>query len=89
MVSLEDTASFMVDTKPTLAEATDQAITNETVRTAVDNLPFHYKQVVALYYWEGYSYEDISAIIEKPIGTVRTWLHRAKDQLRKELYGRL
>lgn len=87
--NLEDSESFIADTKPTLAEITDQAMVNEIVRNAVDTLPFHYKRVVSLYYWEGYSYEDISVIIEKPIGTVRTWLYRAKDQLRKELYGRL
>ncbi len=56
------------------------------VRKAITTLKPNYQQIVALYYWENLSYEEIAFIIEKPIGTVRTWLRRAKADLRKELY---
>lgn len=56
------------------------------VREAVGQLmPPEQRQVIEAYYWQGKSYQDISDAMEVPINTVRTWLHRAKQQLRKEL----
>lgn len=72
-----------------LSEQADRLFAAESVRKAVDKLPLDYRQVVVLYYWDNCSYEQIAEIIERPIGTVRTWLFRAKEQLRKELYGRV
>ena len=34
---------------------------------------------------EGYSYEEIADILQLPIGTVRSRLHRARCQMREEL----
>jgi RNA polymerase sigma-70 factor (ECF subfamily) len=88
-VDLADSESFLADDRPSLPETADRAMRGEAVRRAVDALPLHYRQVVALYYWDGSSYEEIAVIVGKPIGTVRTWLYRAKEELRKELYGRI
>lgn len=43
------------------------------------------RAVLHMYYWEDKSYQQISEELETPINTVRTWLRRAKLQLRKEL----
>ena len=75
--------------KPSMAEMADRAFTHKIVRNAVDTLPAGYRQVIALYYWDNFSYEEIAEIINRPIGTVRTWLFRAKEELRKELYGQV
>ena len=72
-----------------LAEHTDKLFAKEAVRVAVNKLPIQYRQVISLYYWDNFSYEDIAEIMEKPVGTIRTWLFRAKDDLRKELYGQI
>lgn len=77
------------DDKPSAGEEADKANDQRAVRAAIDTLPGDYRQVVTLYYFDNCSYEEIAEIIERPIGTVRTWLHRAKDQLRKDLYGRI
>jgi len=88
-VDVDEFAEVLADDKPTLDEITDSALTRQRVADAVAKLSTEYRQVVTLYYWDGFSYEDIATVTERPIGTVRTWLYRAKEQLRKELYGQV
>jgi len=47
----------------------------------VAELPDHYRQVILLYHMEEKSYEEVAAMLDLPIGTVRTHLHRARRQL--------
>lgn len=54
---------------------------------AVLSLPAKYKDVVYLYYYEGYSAEEISRILKKNVNTVYTLLTRARKILKKELEG--
>lgn len=55
------------------------------LREAVGRLQPKYQAVVSLYYWQGLSYKDIALLMDVPINSVRVWLLRAKQQLRKEL----
>ena len=60
--------------------------TKREVRDAVAKLqPPTHRQVIEAYYWEGKSYEQIANSLHIPINTVRTWLRRAKQQLRSDL----
>jgi RNA polymerase sigma-70 factor (ECF subfamily) len=86
---IDDIEAFIADDKPSLPEVTDKTLAQQAVRSAIRHLSTDYQQVVVLYYWDNCSYEEIAAIVERPVGTVRTWLHRAKEQLRKELYGQV
>ncbi len=43
------------------------------------------REAIALYHWEGLSYDEIAKVMNVPIGTVMTWLHRGRAQLRKAL----
>ena len=52
---------------------------------AIDNLPLKFKEVIVLRHLEGLSYSDISEITNLPVGTVKTYLHRARKKLQKEL----
>jgi RNA polymerase sigma-70 factor (ECF subfamily) len=47
----------------------------------VAELPDNYRQVILLYHMEEKSYEEVAAMLDLPIGTVRTHLHRARRQL--------
>lgn len=51
----------------------------------VGALPFDLRIVVHLFYVEGYATEEIAAIVECRPSTVRTRLHRARQQLRTSL----
>ena len=59
----------------------------EEVNTALDKIPFKYKQVLVLRYFSDKSYDEISEILGKPINTVGTLISRAKKKLSEELKG--
>lgn len=48
-------------------------------------LPENYRQVVALYYMEDKSYEEVARQLDLPMGTVKTYLHRARKLLAAEI----
>lgn len=86
---IDEMSEIIPDNKPSLDDQTDQLLASESIQKAIDALPLDYRQVVILYYWDGCTYEQIAEIVERPVGTVRTWLFRAKEHLRKELYGQI
>jgi RNA polymerase sigma-70 factor (ECF subfamily) len=47
----------------------------------VGQLPANYRQVVMLFYMEDRSYEEVARMLDLPLGTVKTYLHRARQQL--------
>jgi RNA polymerase sigma-70 factor (ECF subfamily) len=65
-----------------LAERSDDAV---RLRAAVDALPEKYRAVITLYHLQGKQYEEIATVLNLPLGTVKTHLFRAKEQLRKVL----
>lgn len=54
---------------------------------AVLKLPEKYRDVIYLFYYEGYTAVQIAKILGKKENTVYTWLSRAKDILREKLGG--
>ena len=52
---------------------------------AVGELPPNYREVVHLFHVENLSYKEIATTLDVPIGTVMTWLHRARGRLRVAL----
>jgi len=44
-----------------------------------------YKNILKLFYFEGYGYREIAELTNLPINTVKTYLYRAKISLAKEL----
>ena len=57
------------------------------VLEAVLTLPQKYRDVVYLYYYEGYGAEEIGQLLRKSVNTVYTWLTRARKLLREKLGG--
>jgi RNA polymerase sigma-70 factor (ECF subfamily) len=60
---------------------------DDDLSSALAKLPEKMKEVFLLCDLEGYSYEEISEIVDIPIGTVRSRLHRARKLLKDELFG--
>lgn len=56
-----------------------------TVIAAIDDLPEDLRVAITLRELEGMSYEDISATMDCPIGTVRSRIFRARDAINKRL----
>jgi RNA polymerase sigma-70 factor, ECF subfamily len=55
------------------------------LRAAIDALPEKYRTVIALYHLQGRQYDEIASVLGLPMGTVKTHLFRAKEQLRRLL----
>ena len=55
------------------------------LRAAIAQLPEKYRSVITLYHLQGSQYDEIAQVLEIPIGTVKTHLFRAKEQLRRML----
>ncbi|MEM6299074.1 MAG: sigma-70 family RNA polymerase sigma factor [Bacteroidota bacterium] len=79
------------------SEGTDANLTvdlrSETVRNkigdevsnAIRNLSVDFRTVIILCDLEGFTYEEMAAILDIPVGTVRSRLHRARGELKKAL----
>lgn len=57
----------------------------DQIREAVDRLPEEFREPLVLFDGEGLSYQEISDILDVPIGTVRSRLNRARKKLQREL----
>ncbi len=60
--------------------------TEEEVKEAVEDLPEQFRIAVLLADVEGFSYKEIAEILDVPIGTVMSRLHRGRKGLQKRLY---
>ena len=68
-----------------LREEIFQNMIGDEVTTAINALPIDFRTVVLLCDVEGFTYEEISKIIDVPIGTVRSRLFRARNMLKDKL----
>ena len=55
------------------------------LRHAIDELPEHYRVVFVMYDMEGYTHDEIGAVLELPSGTSKARLSRARARLREAL----
>ena len=67
----------------------DAALTpaENSVMEAVEGLPFKYRQVIYLYYIEGYAVKEIAALLHLPQNTVLSHMSRARKMLKNTLKG--
>jgi len=70
-------------TNEAAAEPEEASDTPEMIRRCVTKLPERYATIVSMYYLQEVSYEDIAETMKIPMGTLKTWMHRARLQLRK------
>lgn len=50
----------------------------QEINAAVDELRTEYREVFILFHTEEIPYESIGSMMRKPVGTIKTWLHRAR-----------
>jgi RNA polymerase sigma-70 factor, ECF subfamily len=63
-----------------------ELFTDEEVKNAIESLPETFRIPVLLSDVEGFSYKEIAEMIEVPIGTVMSRLHRGRKAMQKMLY---
>ncbi len=66
-------------------------ITDGEIKEALEALPEQYRDAVLLADVEGFAYKEIAEILDVPIGTVMSRLHRGRKRLQEQLleFGRL
>jgi RNA polymerase sigma-70 factor (ECF subfamily) len=63
----------------------DYDIFEDDVKTALDKVPYYFRLIVLLNDIEDFSYQDIAEILNIPVGTVMSRLHRGRSLLRTKL----
>jgi len=63
-----------------------ERFTDTDVKEALESLPEQFRMAVLLADVEGFSYKEIADILEVPIGTVMSRLHRGRKALQKALF---
>lgn len=58
----------------------------DRIEAAINQLPDDYREVAILYFLRDLSYQDIATILEVPLGTVRSRLHRGRARLQQALW---
>jgi RNA polymerase sigma-70 factor, ECF subfamily len=71
--------------KPAEVEVLEH-LTDDAVKDALAALPEQFRMAVYLADVEGFSYAEIAEIMDSPIGTVMSRLHRGRGALQKALY---
>ena len=64
------------------AQVTEHLDLQEQLHTAIAALPLHQREVVKLFYFEGYAQQDIARMLGVAVGAVKKRLHEARQQLK-------
>ena len=82
---VEATALQAVDrTESPLAELESRELGSE-IEQAIGKLRPEYRTAILLRHVEGRAYEEIAEVMDLPLGTVKTYIHRARLELRESL----
>ncbi len=68
--------------------ADDMAELVREIQAAVALLRLEYRTAFVLFHEQGQPYEDIAQTLGKPVGTIKTWLHRARLEVLERLRRR-
>ena len=74
-----------IDDLPEIAAADGDP--DSELREAILNLPVKYREVITLYYYEGYGTDEIAKMLKRPAATVRWQLTEARKKLKNILGG--
>ena len=81
----EDKDFELTSNEPETDKATQNEYLEKRIQIAINKLPLHFKTVTILREIQELSYEEISKIVDVPLGTVKSRINRARFQLQKEL----
>ncbi len=70
---------------PEMLDGLDKKSKQDQIRAALNELTPDQQQVILLKYYEGWSNREVAAVIEKPVGSVKSLQHRALGALRRLL----
>lgn len=80
-----DMYSHIASTEKLPDETVEQMELQDRIQYEISRLPDKYRAVIVLKYIEDLSLQEISEILDLPLGTVKTRIHRGREALRKQL----
>jgi RNA polymerase sigma-70 factor (ECF subfamily) len=72
-----------VDTQPLPMEGLSRSDDGRRLDNCLQQLKEQQRQVIALAYFKGMTHDELAAYTETPLGTIKTWIRRGLDQLRR------
>lgn len=78
---------YLQDTIPGPAPDDSSELLTE-IRAALADLRLEYRTVFVLFHEQGQPYEEIAEALDRPVGTIKTWLHRARMEMLERLRKR-
>ncbi|MDE2039447.1 MAG: RNA polymerase sigma factor [Elusimicrobia bacterium] len=85
----DEEALALPDGEPDLLAGLEAEETRGLVRQALEELSGEHRAVLVLSHWEGLRYEEISRVLDIPVGTVKSRVHNAMAALARNLARRL
>jgi RNA polymerase sigma-70 factor (ECF subfamily) len=82
---LEATILTPVSGDETPEEFTSSREIGDHIERAIGHLRAEYRTAILLCHVEGRPYEEVAEIMDVPLGTVKTYIHRARIELKKQL----
>jgi len=76
------------DRRETPLEEVEARELGSAIERAIGRLRPEYRSCILLRHVEGHSYDEISQMLDLPLGTVKTYIHRARNELRDYLEDR-
>ncbi|WP_232056411.1 RNA polymerase sigma factor [Tuwongella immobilis] len=73
---------------PARSQEDDSRELAQELQRALGNLRPDYRLVFVLFHEQRRSYDEISQLVDRPVGTIKTWLHRARLELLADLRQR-
>lgn len=83
--AIEATALQVGDNQESPLEAVESIELGKAIEAAIGRLRPEYRSCILLRHVEGRPYEEIAEILGLPLGTVKTYIHRARNELRQAL----
>jgi RNA polymerase sigma-70 factor (ECF subfamily) len=80
-----DTGMELPDESARPDKVAESSIADVQIQNAINSLPNNYRQVILLRDVEGMSYQEISEIVDCPVGTVKSRVNRARLKLQQKL----
>lgn len=82
---VEATSFEIASRAPTALDNIESRELGSAIEHAIAQLRPEYRSCILMRHVEGRSYEEIAATLDLPLGTVKTYIHRARHELRRAL----
>ena len=78
---IDEKYSSSPSTSPTPEENFINLQQRSQIKRILESMPERYRQLIVMRFFDEYSYEEIAAKLQLPLGTVKTRIHRAREQM--------